>query len=84
MKVIIEEVAQPENPYFKVYVRDNGTDKFLKVFSYKYGEDTVSIYNREKNYDQALNHAKLLEVFLSSGLPETKIVYENEIHKKED
>jgi hypothetical protein len=52
---------------------------YLKIFSFKYAEDPVSTWNREKNYGLALAYAKSLEDFLTSGLPLTKIVYENDI-----
>ena len=78
MKVIIEEVANPSSPYFSVYVK-GGTMDYLKIFSFKYAEDPVSTWNREKNYELALAYAKSLEDFLTSGLPLTKIVYENDI-----
>ena len=83
MKVIIEEIANPSSPYFNVYVK-GATMDYQRVFSYKYAEDPVSIWNREKNYDQALAYAKSLEEFLTSGLPLKKIVYENELPEKEN
>ncbi len=85
MKVIIEEVANAGNsPYFVVCLVRGEEKAIKKVFSFKYGEDPVSIFNREKNYEEALKCAKTIEEFYLSGVPETKIIYENELPQKED
>lgn len=84
MKVIIEEVANLGSPYFLVSVIKGNEKVYAKTFSFKYGEDPVSIFNREKNYEEALKHVKSIEEFYLSGVPETKIIYENELPQKED
>jgi hypothetical protein len=84
MKVIIEEKFDPSNPYFCVCAKLNEQSLYTRVFSFKHGEEPVSIFNREKNYEDALAYAKELEKFFTSGLPATKIVYENDIPQKED
>lgn len=84
MKVVIEEVSNLGSPYFVVNVTKGDKNVYTKVFSFKYGEDPVSVFNREKNYEEALKCAKMIEEFYLSGVPETKIIYENELPQKEN
>ncbi len=79
MKIIIELNEENINPYYVVFCRDGDFLSHLEIFTFRVGEPTSSLYNKEANYEKALAYAEKLERKLKGEAPLKTIVYEKEI-----